>query len=527
LATVVVGGLLSTSAALSVADAAPPTDDENLSSPATTSLSRLFAARVDRPTRQVLTKIKVIDGDTFTGVRPGRERRLIIRNAGIQAMEDRECGKRPAKRALSRLLGKRVVIVSQHNSENINGLGINRFQRNAFTRSGRDIQSAMIRTGLVLPYGIGRETLKQEIYATQAQRVALSGKGLWGGEYCRPGPVQEAQLQLMINYNASGRDRDNLQGKFVRVRNLSPVPVPIGRWRLRAAAHDSFYFPKGTVLAGNAEVMVRVGAGAPPSPGTFLWPGERLRFFLPGKSRYQGGGAYLFDRDGDIRAWSMYPCRVSCSHPAIGKVTASATPSRLVTAPATESPATQSLTAAATGGSAVTPSAGPSASALDTPSAGAPESPSSPATPSGPSTPSSTPSGPATPSTSPSPSASTTASPSPIDSETTAPTSTVPQTYWTDEFAAFQNRSSQRVDLSYTVVVIREQIHELPLGTYLDPGERLKVLMGVGVQDRRTHYLGVDEGYLFMDPTGGSVKLRTHTGIRIACTAWGDRTCDE
>ena len=506
-ATAVVGGLLSTSALLSSAQATSVGDDEEVTTgPPGSSLSRLFAARVDKPTRQVLTKIEVIDGDTFTGVRPGTKRRLIIRNAGIQAMEDRECGKKPAKRALKRMLGKRVVIVSKHNSENVNGIGINRFQRNAFTRSGRDIQSAMIQTGLVLPYGIGRETLKQEVYAAQAQRVALAGKGLFSGTYCRPGPVQQAQLKLMINYNASGRDRDNLQGKVVRIRNQSPVSVPIGKWRLRAAAHDSFYFPKGTVLPANGEVVVRLGKGAPPSPHTFVWPGQRLRFFLPGKSRYQGGGGYLFDRDGDIRAWSMYPCRVSCSHPAIGKLTTTVTPSE---------PITPSMSGSPEPDSSLTGSASPSHSASGTstaPPSAAGRDDTPPPDPSD--------------SSSPSPSASPSASPSESPSPTAIPTTT-PSVGWTDEFAAFRNHSAQRVDLSYTVVVVRDQVHELPLGTYLDPGERLRILMGTGEDDRLTHHLGVGNGYLFLDPTGGSVKLRTHTGIRVACTAWGNRTCDE
>ena len=33
-----------------------------------------------------------------------------------------------------------------------------------------------------------------------------------------------------------------------------------------------------------------------------------------------GDGAYLFDPQGDLRAWMMYPCRVNCANPAQGRI---------------------------------------------------------------------------------------------------------------------------------------------------------------------------------------------------------------
>ncbi len=460
---------------------------------------RVAATRADRSTKDVVRKIGIIDGDTFTGVLPGSKRRVIVRNAGIQSMEDRECGAKDAKALLARTLGKkRVVIVSKHNSARTNKKGIYRLQRNAFTSSGRDVQLAMINSGLVLPYGIGRETLRQEMYAKRAQEVAAARKGLFSGSYCRPGPVQEAQLELQVNYDASGRDWDNLSGKFVRVRNLSPVDVPIGRWRLRGGAHDSFYFPQGTILPASGEVIVRLGSGAQTAT-TFFWQGHRMRFFVPGQSRYQGGGAYLFDTDGDIRAWSMYPCRVYCTHPAQGALTG---------------------TVAARDRDA-TPSASPTASPTTSPTPSVSGSPS--------------PSGTSSPIVSPSPTASGSVgasptedgSPSPSPTMSTAAPSATEQPERLGERIAFTNVSDRVVDLSYTVALVRDQVHELPPGTVLAPGERLLIFTGEGEDTRLRQYLGVGEPFLFFKgSTGGSAKLRTHTGIRIACVAWGDRSCE-
>jgi hypothetical protein len=39
-----------------------------------------------------------------------------------------------------------------------------------------------------------------------------------------------------------------------------------------------------------------------------------------------GDGAYLFDPQGDVRAWMIYPCKVGCSNAAQGQVQMSAQP---------------------------------------------------------------------------------------------------------------------------------------------------------------------------------------------------------
>lgn len=480
------------------------------------------AARAARPTRDVVHKLWIIDGDTFVGRLAGTKRKLIIRNAGIQAMEDRECGKKEAKKRLGQLLGKKVVIVSQTNSARPNGLGIWRVQRNAFTPSGRDIQSAMLKTGLVLPYGIGRETMKQEVYAKLAQEAAVAGRGLFSGTYCRPGPVQEAPLQMMINYDASGRDWDNLSGKFVRIRNLGLVPVPIGGWRLRGAAHDSFFFPVDAVIPAGGEVVVRLGRGTD-TTSTYFWEGDRIRFFVPGRSRYQGGGGYLFDADGDIRAWSMYPCRVACSHPAAGNLRGGVSRGE----PHGKPP--KPMTSASPGGSS---SATPSPSGSPAPSVSATSGIPTVSPGSSPSSASSAMVNPP-----PAPSGSVTSRP-PITSTTASANGTADASPTPGESAPaidgartrervwFTNTSPQALDLSYTVAQVRDQVYEFPLGTLIEPGERIVIFSGSGERTRLLHYLGFAERFLFADPAGGTAKLRTHTGIRLACVAWGERTCN-
>ena len=60
---------------------------------------------------------------------------------------------------------------------------------------------------------------------------------------------------------------------------------------------------------------------------TFYWgfPEKETIFENASNDKKQAGdGAYLFDPDGELRAYTMYPCRVSCSEPLAGKVAVTA-----------------------------------------------------------------------------------------------------------------------------------------------------------------------------------------------------------
>ena len=67
---------------------------------------------------------------------------------------------------------------------------------------------------------------------------------------------------------------------------------------------------------------VKVYAGEGGHFGTeFFWNLTRPVFENTSRDdRGIGDGAYLFDPQGDVRAWMMYPCRVNCADPAQGSV---------------------------------------------------------------------------------------------------------------------------------------------------------------------------------------------------------------
>lgn len=278
------------------------------------------------------TVVRVTDGDTFFGRIPDEgAAKSRVRLSGVQAMERGQCHAIEAQRRLHQLLPNRSAVTVKARFRNSNvpnqkEKDIPRPLRLAFNSRGEDVQYTLLREGLVLPNLMRRETLNQEMYWQAAREAAVSGVGLWDPDYCGSGPSQEAQLQLMVNYNADGNDRQNQNGKYARVLNSGTTAVSLTGWTLRTAKHAEFRFPAGTVVQPGGEVLVFQGTGRD-GGGRFYWGsatgGNRQvgdSFINPEVSRYKFGGAYLVDPDNDIRAWTLYPCTSSCTNPLAGRI---------------------------------------------------------------------------------------------------------------------------------------------------------------------------------------------------------------
>ncbi len=82
------------------------------------------------------------------------------------------------------------------------------------------------------------------------------------------------------------------------------------------------------------------------------------------------------------------------------------------------------------------------------------------------------------------------------------------------------NTSSQRIDASYRVVTFLGYVLEMGPGSYVDPGETLRVHVGRGSETRLHKYLNHDRPALAN--AGGSVLLRNTEGVQIGCARWGD-----
>ena len=261
-----------------------------------------------------------------------------IRLAGIQAMEEYvyttdaaerrgECQAGEATARLESLVHgsrNRVQLAGQSNTSSSRGRPI-RLIRVRIGGRWRDVGRIMLDEGLVLPLGFRSEWAMNATYSALAQRAAEKRIGIWNSYYCGPGPEDFAYLRVWVNSNPPGNDSHNPNGEWVKVRNLDPSnPVPLDGWWLRDSALRRYVFPAGTTIPAGGTVTLFVGPGTN-TASDFFW-GQRSGVFDNVTSEGGGDGAYLFDTEGDLRAWMVYPCRYKCSDPLAGKLEVTAHP---------------------------------------------------------------------------------------------------------------------------------------------------------------------------------------------------------
>jgi hypothetical protein len=178
----------------------------------------------------------------------------------------------------------------------------------------RDVGRVLVAGGDAIWLPNSTEYAWNRAYSVLAERAAAAGIGLWNPAGCGSGPSQSSPLQMTLNWDADGDDNLNVNGEWVRIRNLDPrTDVPLGGWWLRDSSLRRYTFPFGVILPPGTSIRLRVGKGDD-DIDTLYW-GLREPVFTnaSGSPRYMGDGAFLFDPQGDIRAFDMYPCRLACT----------------------------------------------------------------------------------------------------------------------------------------------------------------------------------------------------------------------
>ncbi len=79
------------------------------------------------------------------------------------------------------------------------------------------------------------------------------------------------------------------------------------------------------------------------------------------------------------------------------------------------------------------------------------------------------------------------------------------------------------VDLTRKVLVLNSHVMELPVGTVLQPGEKLVVRSGKGTSSRLVRYWQSPSALL--SNSGGVVTLRNTEGTPLTCRSWGSGRC--
>jgi len=287
----------------------------------------------------------VDDGDTLT-VRVRGQGVQQIRLNGIQTMElftykpNHRTGYCHALDARSRLLSLvrgsrgRVKLYAQHKNSRSVGEGRSRFRRTVAVKSrGRwiDAGSVLIREGHGLWLPNGEEWAWNGTYSKLAAQAQRTGKRLWNSRACGAGPSQSSPLRMKLKWDAANNDANNVNGEWVRITNLGTRDVSLRGWWLRDSylrgklkgrkKGRGFQFPKGAVVKAGKSITVFAGKGGN-GGRKFHWGlGDAPFENATNDKKKVGDGAYLFDPDGDIRAFVQYPCRAgACRDPLAGRV---------------------------------------------------------------------------------------------------------------------------------------------------------------------------------------------------------------
>jgi endonuclease YncB( thermonuclease family) len=278
------------------------------------------------------TVVMVDDGDTIdVDIRgDGTSAPRRVRYIGVQAMElhtykrdlddaTGECWAVEAGRFLERVAeGRRARLTSRLESSHKGS----RLHRSVAVQRGGvwvDTGGLVIDAGLALPDTAKIEYLHNGDYMARAQQAAASGLGMWGDPtHCGVGPDQQTPIEVVVGWDAPGNDSANINGEYVELTNRGTAALPLGGWWLRENAYRGykargFVFPAGVTLAPGGSLRVHPGVGTHTATDLFWGLDEPIFENVSGAPRHMGDGAYLFDPQGDLRAWQMYLCRHACA----------------------------------------------------------------------------------------------------------------------------------------------------------------------------------------------------------------------
>ncbi|MGH3659894.1 MAG: lamin tail domain-containing protein, partial [Micromonosporaceae bacterium] len=145
-------------------------------------------------------------------------------------------------------------------------------------------------------------------YRRLADAAAAGHRRIWNGRACGWGPQQAAHIHVEVHPDAPGVDAQNLNGERVLVENRNKsATLRLGGWWVRDASPYRYVFPRGTSVPAGRTLVLRSGCGNRTAL-THYWCSPVPRFLNASfDERALGDGAYLVDRDGDIRRRHLYP----------------------------------------------------------------------------------------------------------------------------------------------------------------------------------------------------------------------------
>jgi len=231
----------------------------------------------------------IVDGDTIDVYFPGETKKKRIRILGIQAMEthtsvpntNKDCWADEATKRLEELTGGKGAIVILR-SKNPKVEIRDRLARHVYIIANGEeinISEKLLSEGLVFPFLHFTENTHNEEYMQAAEEAKKNHLGLWDStNHCETkADSYDVDFELKLHVDATGYDKRNLKGEWVKVTNKSGREVNISGWWLRDSALHFFRFPSDTVLENNETITVYGGKGKERN-NTYYWGNKKPIF---------------------------------------------------------------------------------------------------------------------------------------------------------------------------------------------------------------------------------------------------------
>jgi endonuclease YncB( thermonuclease family) len=200
------------------------------------------------PPPETAEVVNVYDGDTFTLSTDDRVRLRWVNAPEMRPAEPYAVESREAVSAL--VLGKQVKLV------------VGAVPRDAYGRvlagvvvDGKDLSTELLERGLAHLFVIPPDDTDLSGMVAAQERARGAKRGIWST------PTFQGVLHITsFHANADGDDRENLNGEYLRVCNVSAAPVDLAGFKLTDISGSSWELPSMVVPPGNT-VKIMSGRG--------------------------------------------------------------------------------------------------------------------------------------------------------------------------------------------------------------------------------------------------------------------------
>lgn len=270
--------------------------------------------------------VRVVDGDTIKVDTTGDGRwDQAIRLIGIDTPERGTCGYAAATRAMKSLVRRKTVALRSDAGRTGRQ---NRPERRVIVPVGGarvDATTWMLERGLGVWMPRKDELTNNLEHHVAADTAVANGVGWFDEDRCGVGPAANGTLAMYVQYEADSAYKlpvsERRNQEFIRIRNNGVEPVNIDGWTLRVGNDRRERVPAGGPIPPGETVTVHVGSGTNSALHRYL--GSSVTMLVDADidgRKHVGGGSYLIDPGGDIRASMTWPCATSCADPTGGSL---------------------------------------------------------------------------------------------------------------------------------------------------------------------------------------------------------------